>query len=134
MGIHFGKKSNNAKGMVKYERFPQKIGPLVWCHAVIPVIGKQFIISLAIIVNHSFLTMKLHQHRLQTGLYSPVNIQMQVIKIHTFILLLMEQKPAPPGIFINLANNGLNYQPQLVNAGFLPSTVWFIFLYGSFGK
>jgi len=31
----------------------------------------------------------------------------------------MEGNPAPPGIYINLANNGINYQPQLVNAGFL---------------
>ena len=27
--------------------------------------------------------------------------------------------------YINLANNGINYQPQLVIAGFLPSTVSF---------
>ena len=31
--------------------------------------------------------------------------------------------PAPPGIYANpLQNNGINYQPQLVIAGFLPST------------
>ena len=28
-----------------------------------------------------------------------------------------------PGMYKNLVNNRINYQPQLVNAGFLPSTV-----------
>ena len=33
------------------------------------------------------------------------------------------RNPAPPGIYKNPVNNRLNYQPQLVIAGFLPSTV-----------
>ena len=37
------------------------------------------------------------------------------------VLLMATRNPArkPPGMYKTLVNNGMNYQPQLVNAGFL---------------
>ena len=48
-----------------------------------------------------------------------------ILFFHVNVLLMIQKSQSqPPGMVIKpFVNNGINYQPQLVIAGFLPSTV-----------
>ena len=65
-----------------------------------------------------FLFLNIGMIKIKLTCLRPLDI---VAKTHH--ILLMEEILHYLGCII-LVNNGMNYQPQLVNAGFQPSTVW----------